>query len=1247
MTDGFSSPTSGSNTSFFAGAVNTSNYNCLFTSVGHDQHNTTHIYDTSRAAQEKELREKLKPAPQRGDSDVSPCMEGTREKIFDEIHKWLDNDDEPANILWIRGNPGSGKSAIAFTLESRLKDRHRPCSSFFFKRNLVDLNDPVAVWRTIACGLVDYSQFAVNLARVLEEDKVDPGRADINSHFQSFIRKTLTMAYHNENLPLTDTPVIIIDALDECASGEDSESDIKDKQRVAFLDTVANWNDLPKKFKLVVTSRDERFIPQKFRSTAKLMPLPTGSSVSAETNADMRYFLERRFTQVLQCSSLPEWLEKDLDTLTRRAAGLFIWAETVVKFVGRGLPIKNRENLALVLRGNMGERKGVAKLYEQILDFSFPQADDQSVVKPIVSAVVLAKVPLRVNDVAEIVSHIEQSEKTSSDTVQHIVDKLSSVISIGRTDQFLRVGHLSFTEFLCDSKPDTKWFGIDRSRESQKLAMSCFRLMSNKLKFNICDLPSSYLSNDNVEGLSHLIEKNISSALFYSCRFWAAHVLDTTIEPHGHSHESLMKEIEEFLYTRVLFWLEVMSLKKEVTSANVALLVVSPRIRVSGALYCRCTSCLKLSQEDLAVFCQDTSRFVVNFEIPISISTPHIYVSALPWAPQESLVAKCYRSRFPRTLEVISGGDQKWPPMINIFRGHTNWVRSITFSPDGKWVVSGSADKTIRIWDASSGDVAAGPFEGHSDSVFAVAFSPDNKLIASGSRDNTVRIWNVGTPQSIPDPFEGHTDSVFSVSFSPDGKRVASASADNTVRIWDIKSKQVIADVFRGHTNWVYCVTFSPDGKQIASGSADNTVRIWDAGTGEGTAILSKGHTDSVFFVAFSPDNKRIASGSADQTIRIWDAEYGGVIAGPFNGHSDWVNSISFSPDGNSVASGSDDNTIHIRNAETGKLIAGPFKGHTKSVASVAFSPDGKYVASGSGDNTIRIWDAGSSRAVAAPSDDITGAPVPLSLREKQMVSGSFDTGNATIRFWDVKNCQIGSPVRRHADVVVSISPSIDGQKEASGSHITLRMWDAERDKVFASRFVGEVGVVDLRRDTGGWATCSDLADCDPSDSRHLFWVPETCREAMCGIEILAVFNKHTTRLDLSRFEHGTSWTQCYDHTSDPPYQSHSGSSTGIRLQSVQCTVHADEPIPPCSPLSVECSCAESDDRPTLSGVTPPSLPMSAVGHCIGSVKQASDSPPPVSDQSFSSYARRFPHVAIILIPLITIYYFRAISNSK
>jgi WD40 repeat protein len=252
---------------------------------------------------------------------------------------------------------------------------------------------------------------------------------------------------------------------------------------------------------------------------------------------------------------------------------------------------------------------------------------------------------------------------------------------------------------------------------------------------------------------------------------------------------------------------------------------------------------------------------------------------------------------------------------VNRLLGHMSAVHSMAFSLDGKRIVSGSYDQTLRIWDAQTGQQIGQPFLGHTSGVSSVAFSPDGKRIVSGSRDNTQRIWDAQTGQPIGQPLQGHTDSVHSMAFSPDGKRIVSSSKDNTLRIWDAQTGQPIGQQLRGHTSGVSSAAFSPDGKRIVSGSNDNTLRIWDAQTGQPIGQPFLGHTSYVYSVAFSPDGKRIVSGSNDKTLRIWDAQ-------------------------------------------TGQPIGQPLQGHMSSVLSVAFSPDGKRIVSGSADNTLRIWDA-------------------------------------------------------------------------------------------------------------------------------------------------------------------------------------------------------------------------------------------------------------------------------------------------
>jgi WD40 repeat protein len=190
----------------------------------------------------------------------------------------------------------------------------------------------------------------------------------------------------------------------------------------------------------------------------------------------------------------------------------------------------------------------------------------------------------------------------------------------------------------------------------------------------------------------------------------------------------------------------------------------------------------------------------------------------------------------------------------------------VTFSPDGKRIASGSGDKTIKLWDATTGDLQK-TLAGHSASVSAVAFSPDGKRIISGSWDKTIKLWDA-TTGDLQKTLAGHSASVSAVAFSPDGKRIISGSWDKTIKLWDATTGD-LQKTLAGHSDSVNTVVFSPDGKWIASGSRD-TIKLWDTTTGDLQKTLA-GHLDLVNAVVFSPDGKRIASGSWDKTIKLWD----------------------------------------------------------------------------------------------------------------------------------------------------------------------------------------------------------------------------------------------------------------------------------------------------------------------------------------------------------------------------------------
>ena len=291
---------------------------------------------------------------------------------------------------------------------------------------------------------------------------------------------------------------------------------------------------------------------------------------------------------------------------------------------------------------------------------------------------------------------------------------------------------------------------------------------------------------------------------------------------------------------------------------------------------------------------------------------------------------------------------------LTVLEGHTYSVRSATFSPDGTRIATTGCDdrddgglctlQTARLWD--SGGNLLSLFGGHTDWIYSASFSPDGTRIVTASDDGTARLWDgEGNFLTL---LQAHTDGVRSASFSPDGMRIVTASNDGTARLWDVEGNLIAA--LEGHKDRVYSATFSPDGARIVTASADGTARLWD---GEGRLLgVLMGSTDRMGPVTFSPDGTRIVAVSGIAAPQLWDAD--GKFLGVLGGHTDRVEWVSFDPDGTRIVTASWDGTARLWDADGNFLDA--LRGHTGPVWSASFSPDGTRIVTAGGDGTARLW---------------------------------------------------------------------------------------------------------------------------------------------------------------------------------------------------------------------------------------------------------------------------------------------------
>ncbi|KAI5117934.1 hypothetical protein M0805_009442 [Coniferiporia weirii] len=1031
-----------------------------------------HIEDT--------LLQRLHPARQAYYDVEKICLEGTRTSVLQQIGDWAVSDSK---VFWLHGVAGSGKSSIANSVARMFEQQLRLSGCFFCKRDDPECRVTKNVIPTLAYHLSKWHAGYRSSVLSVIQGKDEPKLArSVQWQFDLLIRQPLiSLSINTADLPPKPL-IIVIDALDECGDSADLRSQL--------AEFIVKMSDAVPWLKIFITSRP---LPEFQRVFGEKSIGCRALDINTEIGYDRIQEDILQYTRYCARKYRLEIGEREILALTSKASGLFIWTSTVFKFIDMQINKRRAIDNVLIATSLGSPEAELDCIYAAVVQNASAGHDNAEIVKYVLGIITCTakNEPLSENALVHFLSNVEPERGIDQVALKEMVDRLQAVLyRDGSKGNTIRACHPSFLDFI-GSQSRCLEFWTDPMSLEFIMATKCLDIMISELKFNICDLQSSYEANDNILDLEDRIFRCIPQHLQYSCLYWINHMINCS---NGVIDQPLQDQLYTFLcQPSALYWLECLSITKE--------------LKAGTNILERSLRDFKLP-EHIASIVGELHRFISAFHTAIATAAPHLYISAMSWVPTESCLIKHLYPIFynqpivslgkamnwknalwianarhcvlcaaysPDGRHIVTGSDdctlQVWDAQTGIaiggpLRGHSDFVQSVVYSPDGRHVVSGSDDYTLCIWDAHTGDLIRQPLVGHLDCINAVAISPDGKFVVSGSDDSTLRIWDMHTGAMVGEPLVGHMDEVKTVSFSPDGRLIVSGSpfGIQTLQVWDMHTKRALNTSLKNSSTHVNTVAFSPNGRHIAFSSDNNNLYIWDVQIGKAVGQPLTGHSSTVKCIAYSPNGRYIVSGSRDHSLRIWDLETRNIVGRPLIGHSDTVNTVSYSPDGRYIMSGSDDMTIRIWDAQVKNILEEPLNNEyllPDYINAVAYSPDGRNIVSSSRSGTLNIWDAQTGDLV---KESPRGRTTPV-----QMVSWSpdgrhiaFDSSYNTLRIWDTHTDSFTSgPLKGHLGRIRCITYSPDGKYIASCSNdCTIRIWDAQTGDVLRGPLTGHSGHV-------------------------------------------------------------------------------------------------------------------------------------------------------------------------------------------
>ncbi|VUC24073.1 unnamed protein product [Clonostachys rosea] len=871
-------------------------------------------------------------------------IESTKGGLLKASYRWILEDEsfkswcenaEP--LLWIKGNPGKGKTMLLCGLIDELSIANLPhhgrlVSYFFCQATDSNLNNALAVLRGLIYTIVRQDRALIKY--VHDEWKIaGKGLFEDSNAFDALVMILDNILQHDTRAER----VFIIDALDECS--KDLPKLLRFITRQS-LDVRAKW---------IVSSRDQPDIAERLeiRSRMAILNLELSTTRIAEA---VSVYTRHKVTELQEMKGFTDNQRNEIiHYLDSNANETFLWVAMVCERLQSSKSWKILDDLKEL-------PAGLNALYGRMVRY-VEDSEDADLLFEVLSLISIAHRPMSLFEMAAILnvpSEIAKSEKI----LRELVGYCGSFLTI--RDDLVYFIHQSAQDFLLHQAA-TSVFPDGIQKKHIYIALKSIKVLSGILKRDIYELGEPGISVSDIKTPSN----SILVRTRYACTAWVDHLIDAEILGLAVNTEafSVTGEVEGFLKTKFLYWIEALSLLGSISNTLRSLTKLLSSIQRDEA------------KDTLGRFVYDAQRFMYYHGAIIAKYPLQTYITGLLFSPTESITRKLFQHEEPRWVTINPPIRKNWGTTRQLLEGHNNTVNSVAFSADGQFIASGSSDDTVRIWSVESGECQQ-TFDKHGNGVYAVKYLDDGTLIAASadkvvcvnSSEEHVYHYTREHVYHYTREHRGPRVSAVSFSISCDGKLVALGLDDGNIDVLPVDNSGN-RQTLQGHTGWVTALDFSPTGRLLASGADDKTVRFWSWPGGQCDRIL-EGIDSPVASIAFSADSKLIATGcSLEGTIRIWSVERG-VCIRSLVGHSSEVRSLAFSQNSDLLVSGSLDKTVRLWSIASGEQKR-VIETHHGGVSAVAFSPYGNLVAS-CGSAYIRISSLEESGYQGSPSNSMT-----------------------------------------------------------------------------------------------------------------------------------------------------------------------------------------------------------------------------------------------------------------------------------